>query len=277
MKSLPNLVKQRFVVADESHTRVINSNIKLEEICKNIQKNQNEGAVFPEFSEGIPAPKVGVLSDIDELADEVENQISEETPDFEEMREQILEDARLQAENIVNEARQAAETIKDEAFKEGLAQGEAKADERLQQSELEMKYEYAQKEQELMEAYAQKMEQMEPELVNAFLDIMKQVLFIDKLDYAGIISELMTRTILGLDNPKKVTVYVSPDNFSEMKDMEERLADELGNGAQVEVLRDEKLSVQQCKIETERGIYDCGLDTQLNNLFSRLRALSIRS
>lgn len=50
---------------------------------------------------------------------------------------------------------------------------------------------------------------------------------------------------------------------------------ETGTGsAHVEIIEDMTLSQAECFIETENGIYDCSLDTQLRELERKLKLLS---
>ena len=42
----------------------------------------------------------------------------------------------------------------------------------------------------------------------------------------------------------------------------------------VEVIEDISLSKNQCFIETDGGIFDCGLDTELTELSNKLKVLS---
>ena len=283
---MPNLVKQRFIVSDNNQARVINSNIKLEEIYREMNNKREDLQSPPEFEEGLFAERV-------ELTDEY-NQLLEDEYDFTNLNEnpeplqeepivdtavveQMLEEAGQQAEEIVRLAKQEADEIRENAYNEGFLSGEEKAKEQYRQMELQLNYELSQKQEQMEADYNATLEQMEPEIVEIFLGLIKDVLSVELSDYSAVISELVMRTIMHLDNPKKVSIYVSPTNFATVNNNENAIKEQLGNGADLEIIRDDKLTDEQCKIETERGIYDCGFDVQLNNLLKKIKMLSIGS
>ena len=140
-----------------------------------------------------------------------------------------------------------------------------------------MNAEFLKKQSFLEQEYNQSLEQMEPQIVNAFLNIIHDVLTVELSQYSEIISELVFRTVKHLDNPKKIAIYVCSDNYPLLQENRERLIEHLSQGAELEIVRDDKLMDTQCKIETERGIYDCGFDVQLDNLLRKIGLLSNRS
>ncbi len=275
---MPNLVKQRFIVSDNRQARVINSNDKLEEIYRNMNLKREDLQSPPEFEAGIFAEKVEVSEeysewmDNDAIADMEQETVQE--PEFN--AEEVLEEARIEAEAILQRAKEEAEVIKENAYNEGFAEGQSKAEARGAQAEENLRVQYNSKLEELEQVYNNALEQMEPQIVDSFVRIIGDVLAVELSQYSEIISELVLRTMKQLDNPKKIVVSVCTDNYSLLKEQEHRLAEHLSQGAELEILRDDKLSDIQCKIETERGIYDCGFDVQLNNLLKKIKMLSIR-
>ena len=60
-----------------------------------------------------------------------------------------------------------------------------------------------------------------------------------------------------------------------MKENKERLQKEAGGSAiSVEIVEDMTLSAGKAMIETENGVYDCSLDTELSELTRKLKLLS---
>ena len=53
-----------------------------------------------------------------------------------------------------------------------------------------------------------------------------------------------------------------------------QIAASVAAGSSIEVVEDLTLSKNQCMIETEDGIFDCGVSTQLTELSNRLKLLS---
>ena len=43
----------------------------------------------------------------------------------------------------------------------------------------------------------------------------------------------------------------------------------------VEIMADAALQERQCMIETDSGVFDCGIDIQLENMIKSLKSLSL--
>ena len=56
-----------------------------------------------------------------------------------------------------------------------------------------------------------------------------------------------------------------------------RILEESGTSTEnLEIISDMTLSESQCMIETEAGVYDCSLETELKELCKKLRLLSYK-
>ena len=69
-------------------------------------------------------------------------------------------------------------------------------------------------------------------------------------------------------------MHVSKDDYSLVSERKEQLLANLGDSWKVDVIEDVVLGGGQCMIETENGIYDCGLGTQLEELKKKLMLLA---
>ena len=49
----------------------------------------------------------------------------------------------------------------------------------------------------------------------------------------------------------------------------------VGQNIQMDIVVDHTLSPGQCVIETDTGVFECGADTQIENLMKDIRALSM--
>lgn len=278
-----NLVKQRNIVNPSGETRVINSNVKMEEILGKV--NNPEG-----FSPGLFATELevgegdgfdgeenpGVEQLVQDNPDGIsysENEMPEEMPEPEipqidmeailEKEEQILAEARAKAE-------EEAEALKQQALEEATRQAEEALD--LRRQELEEEFQQAQL--HLQQSYEQQISSIEPDMVDAFLDIFQQVLHVEVTDYRDIMIALIKSTLLSADNPKELSIQVGDENFEQVKEELPMLKELLGEDAKLEILKNSQLGPRDCKIETDFGIYDCGFDVQLKNLKNRIRLLS---
>lgn len=270
---MPNLVKQRYIVSDNRQARVINSNDKLEQIYRDMNMKREDLQSPPEFEAGLFAEKIEVSEEYDDWQEETE---PVETVSAEDMN-QMLEEAQAQAEEIIRRATEQAEQIKENAYNEGFAEGQNKAEIMMQEKQMQLEREYADKAEILQQNYDNELMQMEPQVVDAFVRVIKEVLAVELTDYTEIVSELVFRTVKQLDNPKKLVIYCNTVNYPLIKEQEILLTEQLGQGVEIEIVRDDKLLDTQCKIETERGIYDCGFDVQLENLLAKMKLLSNRS
>jgi len=179
------------------------------------------------------------------------------------LREEIIEEARIEAEAEADELRQ-------KAYEEGVA----KADEEMQHMRDNLLAKYDQRRQDLEAEFAEKMGKMESDMADVFLDVITDVLHVDILDYKKIIIDLVKSTLLKIDNPKEVGIMVNEENYNAVKAHLPFYKEMLGDEVKLDVLKNTQLSNSQCKIETEFGVYDCGFDTQLENLTKRIKVLS---
>lgn len=295
-RSLPNLVKQRFVVEKSESTRIINSNEKFEKL---VQKNQGE------FQQGLFAAQVtaesedvmsGPVSGIEALVTEYDGEETAfESISFEGASDNPMEDAseigsseeienrdalaaeqeridqlKEEAESLLVQAREEAEQIRKNAYDEGMASANLKLEAKMEELENQKNQEI----EAVKQAYQLKYEEMEPMMIDAILPVIEDVLKISIDDYRQIIADLMRQTILGLDNPKEIQVQVSDANLDLARERMMELKGEFSEEIKLEVVRNSLLNDTQCRIETEVGIYDCGFDAQLDNLLKRIKALS---
>lgn len=291
MRSLPNLVKQRFIVENKEHTRVINSNEKIEQL---IGTSGREG-----FTPGLFAQQVDVISEDVQSEEEltgiealvkdmgtsdeegrtinVADGAASEKAMSEQLREQaeeMIQQAKLQAEEILSDARlhaeNEAEAVKQQAYQQGMGQAQEELDllKQSQQENLQLIQQQQQAE------FQQQIEQMEPELVETILSVVQEVLHVEIEDYRPIIQDLVMQTVMQAENPKEITIYASEKNCVYLNEHIDRLKSVTGNNTKLEILTNHMLSEQECRMETEFGIYDCGFDVQLKNLSNRIRLLS---
>ena len=61
-----------------------------------------------------------------------------------------------------------------------------------------------------------------------------------------------------------------------MAENKDALLSQVPQSTELEIIRDATLTEGQCMIETDGGVFDCGLGTQLNGLVADIRALSMQ-
>ena len=266
---MSNLVKQYFVINESKETRVINSNERVEKRLRELREKQQREQ-YPEeyFQEGFME---GLKVDVVEVEPEV-------TP------EEILEDAKKQAEKIILEAQEKADALMDEAvnqadalFEEkkklgydtGIQTGEAELVRRKEQLESELR---AQKEQWQKE-YEDKFETMETELIDAITIVFNKVFKIQFEDKKEIMLHLVKNTLKNVEVGRLFRIHVSENNYRFMDSHIQDIRERIGNDVEVEIINDANLGAGDCQIETSFGIFDCGVDMELNNLIKDIRSL----
>lgn len=257
--------------------RIINSNEyvakKVESFLEEKKKEKASG-----FKAGLNAPELEVVDGPDEEQDAAEQIPAApvyEGPSPEELLAQAQEridqmeteaNARLEAERkgVLEEARN---TGYQDGFasgvKDGLAQTEA------------MKKELLAEQQQIKEEYRQMTEELEPRFVECLTGIYEHIFKVELDSYKDIVLNLISSAMSRIEGAKNYLVHVSKEDFPYVS-MQKRVIQEacILNNAVMEISEDLALKKGECLIETEGGIYDCGLDTQLSELSRKLKLLS---
>lgn len=277
-----NLYKAGWFVVDDS-TRVIDTNQLVEQRLKkaaaekSIQAQEMRGEGTEGFVSGIDAQAVDAL-----LAPE-----GSLGPSFEEKEklERELESARVELENVRAEAERmlrdadrqieeqrmsALEEAKNRGYQEGYELGMAQVQ--------EMKEEYLSKKSSLEMEYRQKIEELEPEFIKNLTDIYEHIFKVDLSAYSQIVTNLLIDAMLKTDSARNYIVHVSRQDYPQVNGEREKILEETGTQAdRFEIISDMTLSESQCMIETEDGIFDCSLGTELEELKRKLLLLSYKS
>lgn len=261
--NLDNVVKYNCVVCEEDK-RVINSNeIIAEKIRQYMDERQDEDENYAdEFSELMDAQKVEKL--LEEKTEVLENVEAE----------QLLEQAQEEAEAILEQARREAEALKTQisahAEKEGFNAGYAKGMDEAEQ----LKQQTLQERQRLEQEYQQQLNKMEPMLVDTLAEVFESVFQIQFAEKKEFIMHLLQSALNKIEGSKDYLIRVSKEDFMQVSEKKSEIQSKLPRNSALEVVEDLTLSKNQCLIETDGGVFDCGLDTQMDSLIRDLRTLS---
>lgn len=301
MRSLSsNLLKQgySFFLNGTEEKRIIDTNElaakRLEDLRENLSRQavsmQAQGEEFAEgFVQGIEAVDVSALLD---TADEGSTVLKAETlsgqapggPDGAHILEEastqaqeIVDDAKAHAEQIVQEAREQAENLKKTAADEGRMNGYREGKQKAEAEAEGLKQRLLAREAQLEEEYQDALSQMEPQLVDAITGIYEHIFHVELHSYRDILVHLIESTLRKAEGNKDFLVHVSREDYSYVSMQKKQLQAVLaGNGVTLEVIEDVTLGKDECMIETEGGIFDCGLGTQLDQLRSKLLLLAYK-
>lgn len=279
-----NLYKSNWVVMQDSQVRVIDNNELLEKklsaALHAAASAERDGASPGEkgFAEGLDAENIDSLlaqegegalirgeseKERDALLQEIQ-QAKEELADLKSQADGMIEDAKAQ---IGAMQMKAYEEAKNQGYQEGSRLGRAEAD--------AVKKEYLEKTKQLELEYQQKIEELEPEFIDVLTDIYEHIFKVDLSRYRDLVVGLISNTMGKTEEARNFLVHVSKDDYEAVMAQREQIrADAGGGNVTVEIVEDLTLSQSQCMIETENGIYDCSLDTQLSELGRKLKLLS---
>ncbi len=278
-----NLYKAGFVHLGED-ARVIDMNEILEQRLKEEAERRNRQperelvAAQDGFTEGLNAEKVDVLLEPDAEAASMQNaSIQEQEQLNQEIEAARNELASLQAQ-IEQEKEQAQfeiEQMKAKAFEEaneqGYQEGYQKGLDSVQELQKQCEDERLQQEQE----YQQKLQEMEPLMVDTLCDVYSHIFKVEAKEHKELVLKLLQDTLLKVDSTGSVIIHVAKEDYAYVQEQKAALLEEAGmQSGSVEIVSDATLARAQCMIETEGGVYDCSLDTELAELKRRLMLLA---
>lgn len=262
-RSLPNLYKQYFVQSQTNHARVINPNAVLEARTAKLLERQKE-ELTSNFEAGI----------INENTETVEILESEEELELAKSEaESIIAQAKAEAEAIINQAYHDAKNLREEARVQGYADGNASMQKEMLEAKKKMDMEYESQRSALDAEYTKKRDEMEKDLVDVILDVFNKVFHIQFDNKKHILMHLINNAILNIEGDRKFRIKVADSNVLFLENHREDILERVGHGVEMEFIADSTLDGNDCVIETDSGVFDCSLGTQLENLIKDIRSL----
>lgn len=266
---LSNLLKPRYIANYNEDARVINSNDlvlrKIEEQAKVLLppdlSSEEETANLDEdgFTEGIVAEKVEPVDRVALAQEEADAILTEASR----QAEQLVEDATTRAAQILAKAQ-------EEGFQNGYAQGKEQADRECQERQQQLEAQ----ECALSDSYLRQQKELEPKLVDVITDVVERVFKINFSDSRELLLHLVNQTLESVDGARSFTIKAGKEQADYLEEHKQELLSCVGQNIQMDIVVDHTLSSGQCVIETDTGVFECGADTQIENLMKDIRALS---
>lgn len=261
---MPNVIKSSNVLITDQNVKVIDSNPK-----DDFMPMQFKTAVE------IDTPK-----DEDDNTNEEElfqinhtQNASDKLHEMQAYAEKIIEDARIEADEIKETALLNVQREIDEmralAEEDGFRFGVEKAQDEI----LSEKNKLKEKELQLEEIYNEKMLQMESQVTELLIALVKKITGV-VIEEKSIIRFLVCDAVKGQSGCNEFRISVSKADYGEVNDHVNEISDLLKSTAQITIVENPELSKNQCKIETEKNIIDCSLETKLDNLLMSLKLLT---
>ena len=278
-----NLLKRGFTKLVEEDARVINTNDlvakRIRELSVKMQQGEGTG-----FVSGLTADKVdSLVADTEaEGNPQTSGNVIKAGEDLQKLKEdaetearRILEDAKAQAESILQEAKEQAETRKADVLEQARQQGQQEAKAEADRAEARRASEYQKKLAGLDAEYQKRIDELEPEFVDTITGIYEYIFHVDLHSYREVLCYLISSTMRKTEDNRSFLVHVSKEDYPYVS-MQKRqiMAEATAPNSTVEIVEDMTLGKGECLIETDNGIFDCGLGTQLSELRQKLKLLS---
>ena len=160
-------------------------------------------------------------------------------------KERLLEEAKLEADSILDKAKAEASRLLDEAKQRAQILYADNKSKGYEDGLAECQREFDEKEISLRQ-------------------------FDDKKD---ILFHLVENTMSNIEVGKEFRIHVAYSNYKFMMSHLDEIQERIGNDIDIEVVNDANLDTSGCFIETSFGVFDCGIDMELNNLVKDIRSL----
>lgn len=262
---MSNLYKPWSVRAEETNARVINSDALIDNYIEKKPVKKPRTVDADGFARGLVAPEVEPV--VPEESDE------ELLLEANQKAETILAEAREEADALLAKAQAEVEKIREEARKQGIAEGQTWLEEETARKKEQLEADYRGDRKALETEYIEKRKTMEADLVDVILKVFNKVFHIQFDNKKQILVSLIDDAIMNIEGEKHFRIKVAEDNLLFLENNKEDILNRVGHDIELEILADSSLEGNDCIIETDSGVFDCSLGTQLENLIKDIRSL----
>lgn len=269
----------------QGEKRVIDSNDlitkRIEELAEKMRLPENQG-----FEPGLRAESVDTLLQEDNDNGEETAKSSVIKADTGAEAGGALAKAREEAELVVNKAKEEAEALKKEALvqaekeknavlEQARAQGYEEGQNKAGAENARLEQEWKNKSRDLEASYQKKLDELEPQFIDTITGIYEHIFHVDLQGYREVLVYLISATMRKIEDNRNFIIHVSKEDYPYVSmEKKQLLSGMSAANSDVEIVEDLTLSKNQCLIETEGGIFDCGVGTQLTELGQKLKLLS---
>lgn len=219
------------------------------------------------------APNTGAMrepteEEIEEIRQQVRGEIEEE-------RRQILQKAAEDAEDMMSQARDSAGLELERAMKKGHDEGYQKGVSQLNEERKALEQSFEEKERVLREEYEKMESEIAPKAVEVVIELLRSLTGVYLNDKQGVVSYLVQKTLASSEHSQNYLIRVSPMDYEDVREHREDFLAVFDREISLEISKDSLMQKNECTIETDFGIIDCSLGTQLEGLIEELRLMSL--
>ncbi len=284
---MSNLLKSGFVNFQEGEARVINSN---EVIAKRFGDVLRSALPAGDSSSSPDGFQQAAFEEMDEetrkaLFGEESGNIYREKPVYDgPSPEELVEAAKQEIEEMKASAQQEIEGLRRQAqeegrragYDEGFAQGHSEA--LLEADKAEKKAQAAIQETEVLRdqlrrEYEESLQRLEPMMIDELTEIYDHVFEAGLKEQRDILLHLLDTTLHRIDSGKEFMVRVSQTDYEYINARKDELLTGMP-GVRMDLVADPMMKRGEGMIETGGGLFDCGIDVELQELKSRIHMLA---
>ncbi|MGN0318967.1 MAG: FliH/SctL family protein [Lachnospira sp.] len=278
---MSNLLKRGTTIS--KNERVIDYNELIREKMQAVTEIHLKKADPDGFISGINATVVEELSsgeddNIDGIAQDMTGMTSETAAKLlEEANEQaseIINQANAEANKVLEEANEESARISEDARNRGYEEGLRNAQSEIDSLKQQLEEEYNSKVAALTKETEEYKKKLEPELVDVITDVFRSVILTVAEDNQEIILHLINGVMRNVDNSHDFVIKVSSQDYRFLIDNQGKIYTAISKDINIDIVEDSTMERNQCIIETDTGVFNCGLDIELNNLIKKIKLLS---
>ena len=174
---------------------------------------------------------------------------------------------RIDDRNLVSRAQEESENIKKSAFEEGYRLGLEKASNDIQN----FKEEFA----KFMNARNDVFEYIAPDILEISVDIAKTIIKKElETDPQVLINTIIDVLRAVSKNEPKITIKVHPQSVHFVKDTIPNITYQYGIESKINILSDPSIEEGGCVLQTNNGIVDASIDTQIEIIKKALEGIN---
>ena len=270
-----SIYKANFIQMSTDNVRVIDANAlvakKIEgySALKREAEAQVEDLPLNPSSDGFEAMDISDL-----VADVIPEEETVDVSEANEMAESIIAQANEDAENIKNAAVAEADSIRANAHEEGYNQGYSEGLEAANAKLAEARAALEEERNQMLQEFEVAALEVEPKLVDAITRIYNRVFSDNFYNHKEVVIHLIHSALMNSDTENGGAVLVSEEDIDFVEENKDIIFSRINSASEWEIKVSPKLSAGQAKIETTKGLIDCGIDTELKELSRTLHVLS---
>lgn len=277
-----NLLKRGYTCVVEEEKRIIDTNTlmqkRIQEISTQLRQSENRG--FQEgFVAGLPAENVSVLLEDGEGSEGNVLKANEDAGFILEQARQeaasLLEEAQAQAAGVLQNARNQAQQEKQRVLEDAKREGYEEGKQRAMQEGAKLQKEFDERKRGLEKEYQKLADHLEPQFIETITGIYEHIFHVDLQSYRDTLVYLIGTTMRKAEGTRNFIIHVSKDDYPYVSLQKKQLTpSEASGSSSMEIIEDITVNKGECLIETDGGIFDCGLGTQMAELRKKLILLS---